>query len=442
MAVKLDRQRDVDALTGPADGKGEVTHWDDAFPGLGVRVLATGGRSWIVRYRMGKAQRVVVLGKAAGMSPAEARKAAGEVTSKAKLGKDTRQEITEARTAASETFGKLVEAFLADLEQRGRKASYVGDTRRYLEDDAKRLHGLPVAAVDRRQVVRLLDDVKARAPVAAERCRVALAALFTWAMKRGEAAVNPAAVIGRVAEPKHRDRVLTPAELAAIWSATAEAGDFNAIIRLLMFTGQRREEVAAMTWEEISAPDGEPGKAVWSLAADRTKNGRPHDVPLSGAVLAILKGIPKREQRSLVFGQRKGGFSGWSVSKARLDGLIARRHAEQRLGRPLGDDEKPEPGDSLKPWTIHDIRRSVVTHLAESGIAQPHVIEAIVNHVTGHKGGVAGVYNRATYAAEKRAALARWAEHVMAVVTGAPSNVVPLRRGAARREPRAPLRSA
>ena len=162
MAVKLDRQRDVDALTGPADGKGEVTHWDDAFPGLGVRVLATGGRSWIVRYRMGKAQRVVVLGKAAGMSPAEARKAAGEVTSKAKLGKDTRQEITEARTAASETFGKLVEAFLADLEQRGRKASYVGDTRRYLEDDAKRLHGLPVAAVDRRQVVRLREVLSVR----------------------------------------------------------------------------------------------------------------------------------------------------------------------------------------------------------------------------------------------------------------------------------------
>lgn len=131
-----------------------------------------------------------------------------------------------------------------------------------------------------------------------------------------------------------------------------------------------------------------------------------------------------------MFGEGEGPFSGWSQSKTRLDQKIARRRAEARLGRPLAKEEKPEPSDSPTPWTLHDLRRTVVTGMAEIGIA-PHIIEAVANHISGHKGGVAGVYNRAQYSGEKRAALQRWADHVDHVVAGRPdSNVVPIRETA------------
>jgi integrase len=120
--------------------------------------------------------------------------------------------------------------------------------------------------------------------------------------------------------------------------------------------------------------------------------------------------MPVREARELVFGVGDGPFSGWSGSKKVLDAAIAKT-----LGK------------ALPHWTIHDLRRSVATGMADIGI-QPHVIEAVLNHVSGHKGGVAGIYNRASYAKDKAEALARWDEHIGAVVRKAPSEVVGLRR--------------
>ena len=397
-AIKFDR-RNLDSLPGPAEGKSEVIHWDADLPGLGLRILATGGRTWIVRYRVGKQSRVVSLAKAGALSPGEARKKAGTILAKAKLGQDTRTEIDTARAQASDTFDKLAARYLQILEAR-RRASYVRDVRRYLLTDAAPLHDLPVTAITRAKVAGLLAEIATRAPVAADRCRVALSTLFAWAMTQGLAETNPAAQVARIVEPKARERVLSADELREVWQATEGPGDFNAAVRLLLLTGQRREEVAAMTWDEINA--SVPDKALWSLSGDRTKNHRGHDVPLSSAALAVLAGIHRRNDRVLVFGTGAGGFSGWSKGKAALDARIAASRAKA-AGR-----SQPQAGDALAPWRLHDLRRSVVTHMAEIGI-QPHVIEAVVNHISGHKGGVAGVYNRATYAGEKRTALDRWA---------------------------------
>ena len=146
-----------------------------------------------------------------------------------------------------------------------------------------------------------------------------------------------------------------------------------------------------MRWSEIDL-DAE----VFTMSAERTKNKRSHSVPLSMQALDILRTTPMRANRDLLFGEGKGSFSGWSRSKQRLD---------QRSG--VGD------------WTLHDLRRSAVTGMAELG-CQPHVIEAVVNHVSGHKAGVAGIYNRATYAAEKRVALQMWADHHLSVVEANP----------------------
>jgi integrase len=423
--AKLNK-RTVPNLPGPEDGKFDVTHWDDDLPGFGLRALASGARSWVVRYRVGKVQRVVTIAKASALDPDAARRKAGEILAKAKLGTDTRAEISEARERATETFGMAAEAFIAARETdrtRPRRAGYIKDLRRYLLTDAKALRDLPIKSIDRRHVLRVLDAMEKRGShIAADRCRAALSALFAWAMRRGYTEINPALAVERKVSPTDikRQRVLSDGELLAIWQATEEPGDFNAIVRLLILTGQRREEVAAMRWSELDLPG-----RLWSLPGARTKNRRDHDVPLSDHAAALLEALPQRPGRALIFGERAGGFSGWSQAKARLDDRIAAARAEA-ADATSGADAEPK-AHALAPWRLHDIRRTVVTGMAKIGV-QPHVIEAVVNHISGHKGGVAGVYNVATYDAERRAALQRWAEHVMALVAGEPSKVVPLRR--------------
>ena len=203
------------------------------------------------------------------------------------------------------------------------------------------------------------------------------------AMQQGIAEVNPVTCTAAPAVEQKRNRVLTEDERRAIWRATSGSGDYATIVRLLLLTGQRREEVAVIRWTKLDFE-----RAVWSLPADRTKNGQAYDVPLSDLALEILRDHEPRGERELIFGEGKGSFSGWSQAKSRLD----RR-------------------SDVSGWRLHDIRRTVVTGMAELGV-QPHIIEAAVNHLSGHKAGVAGIYNRATYAAEKRCALSAWTDHI------------------------------
>lgn len=422
---KLDA-RNHSTLPGPDEGKFDLIHWDADLPGFGLRVLASGARSWVVRYRVGTRQRVVTIAKAGAIGPDKARRQAGEILAKAKLGTDARLEISAAREQATELFEPVAKAFIAARETdrtRPRRPAYIKDLNRYLLDDARSLGGLPVKAIGRQHIARVLDAMEKRGShIAADRCRAALSALFTWAIRRGYADVNPAAQVERKVSPTDikRKRTLTDTELVEVWRATEGPGEFNAIVRLLMLTGQRREEVAAMGRQEIDRHGW-----LWRIPGARAKNRQDHDVPLSDAALAILASLGERPGRELVFGERTGGFSGWSQAKRRLDDRLARARA-LAAGNAEPDDATLVK-HAFKPWRLHDLRRSVVTGMADIGV-QPHVIEAVVNHISGHKAGVAGVYNRATYAAEKRQAMDRWAEHVLALVAGEPAKVVPLRR--------------
>ena len=226
--------------------------------------------------------------------------------------------------------------------------------------------------------------------------------MFAWIMKEGVVlpAGNPAAFTNKRAE-QPRDRVLSADELKLIWQAV-DNDDYGNILKLLLLTGTRAEEIAALQWNEV-------GDSAINLPGSRTKNKRAHTIPLSDAAKAIIGGT-ERGKRVHVFGRDDTGFYGWAKCKARLD---------QKLG------------DKVTHWTTHDLRRTAVTHMAELGI-QPHIIEAVVNHVSGHKSGVAGIYNRAAYDKEKREALNLWAEHVMATVEGRKAKVLPLNEMAAR----------
>jgi integrase len=221
-----------------------------------------------------------------------------------------------------------------------------------------------------------------------------MSAMFTWGMREGLVLANPVAYTNKRDE-KPRERILTDAELRLVWKALGD-NQYSTIIKLLLLTGQRMNEIAALRWSEIDFDRG-----VISLPGERTKNGRPHEVPMAPTVRSLLAAQPRSNGRDFVFGEGAGPFSGLSRRKEALDKDVA-----------------AASGNPLPAWVHHDLRRSVATGMAELGI-QPHIIEAVLNHVSGHKGGIAGIYNRAQYGAEKAQALARWDEHIRSVVVRA-----------------------
>ena len=322
--------------------------------------------------------------------------------------------VAVARAAAAKntaTLGEIVPRYLHAREGELRPRSHT-EAKRYLERAWQPLHNHAIDAITRQNVVGVIDDLEGRGKVAADRARMALSGLFGWAIDRGYLDSNPTMHVRSRAQGGGRKRVLSEGELVKVWNACLD-DDHGRIVRLLILTGQRRAEIGDLAWSEIDLD-----KRQIDLPEHRTKNGRPHILPLSDEASAILSSVVRREGRDLVFGIGAGGFSGWSKAKSELDARTAKATA-QAAHKPQG---KPMPA-----WTLHDLRRSFVTHISERGFAPPHVVEAIVNHVSGHKGGVAGVYNRAAYAPEKRQALEMWGAHMAALIEGRKSKVVAMR---------------
>jgi integrase len=387
-------------------GKTDHLVFDDAIPGFGIRLREGGSKTWIFQYSVAHQQRRMVIGKATAIPADRARQIASELYAKVKLGHDPAADKAASKAAASLSFGSIAERFLARQKLRMRARSLT-ETARHILKNAKPLHKMPLAAIDRRSIAVLLGEIAdANGPVEANRTRASLSALYTWAMKEGFGENNPILNTNRQVE-QSRDRVLTDAELSVIWNVL-DGNQYGDILKLLMFTGQRREEIAGLRWSEINFDKG-----ILELPSSRTKNRRPHQIPMSGAVTAILQAQTKIENRDLVFGYANGPFQGWGEAKEKLDARIA-----ATAGKPLAH------------WVLHDLRRTCATRMADLGV-QPHIIEATLNHVSGHKGGIAGVYNRAVYSAEKAQALQLWATHIAAIVEGkGASNITALRRQA------------
>jgi integrase len=402
--MKLNKDT-VARLTLP-EGKSDQIWFDDDLPGFGVRLRAGGKGVWIIQYRVGVQQRRETLGDIRKVDLKAAREAARQRFAAVTLGSDPAAEKAAERAAAKVTLGSVIDRYLAvkqaAVEQATLRPKSYHETQRYLRESFKPLHGLPVHKVERRNVAaRIGEIVTENGPVAAIRARAAISAFFAWAMGEGLADSNPVIGTNRPDGGGARDRVLSDAELAKIWTALPES-DFGRVMKLLTLTGQRREEIAGLRWSEIDLD-----KRIISLPASRTKNKRPHDIPLSDSAIDVLSECPRRDGRDLVFGVGKGGFGGVAKAKERLDAAISQ----------------------TKPWRLHDIRRTVATVMADKLGVQPHVVEAVLNHVSGHKAGVAGTYNRAVYAKEKREALTLWADYVRSIVEGTKRKVVPLRSG-------------
>jgi integrase len=240
----------------------------------------------------------------------------------------------------------------------------------------------------------------------------ALSNLFRWAQQQRKVTVNPTIGVWHPGAPPARERVLTEAEVKLFWHACEQIGaPYGPLFQLLALTGQRLAEVTGITRAELSE-DG----TSWTIPGSRTKNHRTHLVPLPPLARAIIERMaPVESPSGYVFTISGKLLSGFSKAKVELDQSMA------TLARAEGRD--------AGAWRLHDLRRTCATGMADMGIL-PHVVEAVLNHVSGSKGGVAGVYNRAAYAAESKAALERWAVHVEGIVSGQPANVVAIRRPA------------
>ena len=372
----------------PTD-KPDAIYYDDELDGFGIRIRAGGSRNFIVRYRLGGLERRHTVGSASVLNVEEARKKARKVLVAVDEGRDPTAEKATKRATASLLFSSVAADYL-EAKQSAMKPRTLIESTRYLNRDWKPLHGLPLGTVSRATVSSHLREIAKKGGPTANRARSVLSAMYAWAIGEGLCETNPVDGTNKPDERRPRDRVLSDPELAAIWNAATDS-DFGRIVKLLMLTAQRRNEIGELRWSEVDM-----ASATITLPAERTKNGRAHTVPLSADALDILRSIPHRNERDVVYGDARG-FAGWGAAKARLDEKL---------------------GNTVKPWTLHDLRRTGATRMADSGV-QPHIIEAVLNHIGGHKGGVAGIYNRAAYEPEKRAALDTLANYIKTAIAKA-----------------------
>lgn len=411
-------------LRRPPPPSGQTELWDDLVPGFGLRIAAGGSRTYFVMKRLnGKLVRRTVGKVATGDRPGAGELALTAARERARAllatlagGVDPDEaKAARARAQTPNTFAEVAKSYFADPSKRGGAALRSrGELERKVRVDLAAWADRPIAEITRADVRAVIGAKHATSPVSANRLLALVRRIFRWAVREDLIGANPAMDIDPPAQEEERDRVLSLAEIAQVWRGADAIGfPYGPLVKLLILTAQRRNEVAGLTRGEI-AGNG------WRLPDSRAKRGKGHLVPLSKPALAILEGVPKIEGTDLVFttGKRaakKGqkvdpkavpaAVSGWSRMKDRLDAVIAKQAAEA-ADEPL-DIEK----HALPAWTLHDLRRSVATHLRDSEVMGAASVDRLtVSKILNHaEGGMTRLYDRYSNDKEKRAALEAWA---------------------------------
>lgn len=405
----------------PASGQTEI--WDTACPGLFLRISYGGRRTYGVMTRVHGKQVRRTIGTTDSHKLSEARDAARMVIRDAAKGIDgaSREAKREASRLAkiqgergkANSFRAVVEAYLADKGKHGGANMKSHDlVKQRLENHAMPTFGdRPIAEITKAEVRDLLRGMIASdKPVASNRLLGNLKLVFKWAVENDKIESSPIADLDKPHEEKSRDRALSGPELAEVWKACETLPKAHAaVVRTMILTGARRTEAGSMMKSELQGDE-------WHLPGERSKNGRPHIWPLPEFALEVIESAPKSEDCACVFStDEEHPVSGWSKIKSTLDAAIAEARKKAKMK------------ESMPHWTLHDLRRTMVTRMNEDLEIPPHVIEAIINHVSGQsRVGVAGIYNRATLLPQRRQALKAWAEHCRALATGgrAVGNVV------------------
>ena len=371
---------------------------DGMVSGLYLVVQPSGVKSWAFRYRRPVTKQPdKITWRFDAYDLAQARDAARSAIRDLDAGRDPKAVSVPASVSVPET------TFEAVWTRYFREWVLPGQTETTWQKEnaqayEKRLlplwEGRDVASITRLEVRALLKDITADgSPYMSNRVKSMLSRFFGWCLEVELVSSTPMVNLKSEKEEK-RDRVLTMDELCALWLASESetvGWPWGPIVKLLMLTGQRLSEVTDLRWSEINIKT-----ATLSLPGTRTKNGRPHEVPLSSLAMSVIEGLPRMGE--LVF---------LPHASATLSGT----HGKAKLNKALAKARTP-----IVNWRPHDMRRSFVTHCNNLGVL-PHVVEDAVNHVSGHKGGVAGTYNLAHYPKEVRAAMDMWGEEISKLVS-------------------------
>jgi integrase len=391
--------------------------FDDAIKGFAVRVSAKGVRTFVFQYRRGNQVKRLVLGRYGIITPAQARKAANIARGKVEEGRDPvadraaglaaeAAERAEARQKAATdafTLAKLADLW-AEKGLASASASHKKEAPAAVRRAFAKLLTRPADSLHAGELQRVVDAMARNHPTMARRSRDYGRAMFNWAQARELVTGNPFAAVRIETREVSRDRALSDAELGAVWrAATAMDYPFGPLLRLLILTLQRRSEVAGMRWAEL-----DQALTTWTLPADRAKNRKAHIVPLPAPARAIMRELAERPRLA---GQR---LVFTTTGKTPVSGFA---NAMEQVARLIDKAAKEAPGPpppAALPWHLHDLRRTGVTTLARLGVA-PHVADRLLNHVQGTIRGVAAVYQRHDFMAEREAAAGLWAAHVLAV---------------------------
>ncbi len=368
----------------------DAVFWDTGLAGFGVKVTPTGRKVFVVLYRttdgMGRLRKYTI-GPYGTLTLQQARIAAQKVLAERAAGRDPALEKKAGRALTAQSG---VTNLVADFIDRHASQNRSGkETERVFRREVlPRWGGRSVLQISKRDVILLLEEIESRgAPIMANRVLAAIRKFFNWCVGRAILDRSPCQGVAAPAREHARDRVLDDNELSAILEASRVIGHpFGSIVALLALTGQRREEVAALRWDEINDEE-----RTWTLSGARTKNGKPHTVHLSDPAWALLCSVPRLGPLAFtVAGQ--GHFQNYGHAKRRLDTL-----------------------SNVSGWVLHDLRRTVVSGMARLGVP-PHVADKILNHRSGTISGVAAVYQRHEFLTERKDALDRWGAHVSSIL--------------------------
>ncbi|WP_245269263.1 tyrosine-type recombinase/integrase [Rhodomicrobium udaipurense] len=374
--------------------------------GFGAKATPSGACTYLVQYRVGgrgTPTRRFTIGKHGALTPQQARDIAKEQQGEIKRGVDVAEHRRERREKLSGlTFADAVERYLS---VHARPTRYWKEKRaRLCSPDTKSLRSRPLALVTRAHVAAVIDAVEGRSTAAARLLFADIRPILAWALDRAMVETNPMEGMRGPATSDARDRVLSDDELRAFWQAASEQSwPFENIFKLLLLTAQRREEVAGVRWAELDLD-----AASWTIARERCKNGKEHLVDLHPSAVALLDPLGEAMAARVVRARAWAAegshdivftttgatpVSGFSKAKERID-----RRMRELLG------------DRFKPWRTHDLR-TAASGMAALGF-QPHIIERVLNHVSGAQGGLVGVYQRHEYRDERRRAIMAWGDQV------------------------------
>jgi integrase len=377
----------IDALPTP---ESDTVYWDAALPGFGVKVTPKGRKVFIVLYRTGGAGsklRKYTIGPYGRVTLHQAREAAQKVFAARLEGRDPAAEKRERkRRVVADRVEDLLEAFIDQRLSQNRSGAEIARLLR--REIRKDWAGRSIHEIGKRDVVEVISAIEQRgAPIAANKTLKSIKTFMQWCVGRAVLDQSPAEGVPLPAKEVARDRVLSDDELARVILAARQVDDhYGGIVELLALTGQRREEVAMLAWDELDLT-----QRIWTIPKLRTKNAKPHIVQLSDQSIAVLKRMKTQGPHVFAFHGAKP-FPDFARAKRKLDEL-----------------------SKVTGWRLHDLRRTCVSGMARLGIA-PHVADKILNHQSGTITGVAAVYQRHEFLLERKDALERWGAHMAKIV--------------------------